>query len=65
MSVLWSLLAVAEAPAEDDGGIGLGIILVTLVLIVLVIGGVWTFVARRASRVPRREPHERDHVGRT
>jgi hypothetical protein len=28
-----------------------------------VIGAVWTFVARRGSRVPRREPHDRDHVG--
>ena len=40
--------------------IGVLLILATLVAIVVVIGAVWTFVARRASRTPTRSPHRRD-----
>jgi heme/copper-type cytochrome/quinol oxidase subunit 2 len=40
-------------------------IVVTLLVVVIAIAAVWTFTARRASRTPRREPHEQDHVGRT
>ncbi len=61
---LVSLLAVADNPgADDSGGLGIGIILLTLLLVIVVIGAIWTFAAKRGSRTPRREPHERDHVG--
>ena len=60
---LLSLLAVADNPGEDSGGLGIGIILVTLLLVVIAIAAVWTFVAKRGSRTPGREPHDRDHVG--
>jgi hypothetical protein len=35
-------------------------ILLTLVVVVIVIGAIWTFAARRGSRVPEREPHRHD-----
>jgi hypothetical protein len=35
-------------------------ILITLLVIVVVIAAVWTFAARRGSRVPEREPHHHD-----
>ena len=58
------LLAVAENPGQDEsGGIGLLMIALVLLLIVLVIGSVWTFVAKRGSKVPRRDPGHGDHVG--
>ena len=63
MLALISLLAVADNPGQDDGGLGIGIILLTLLLVIVVIAGIWTFAAKRGSRVPKREPHKRDHVG--
>ncbi len=60
---LISLLAQAENPGEDSGGLGIGIILLTLLLVVLVIGAIWTFAAKRGSRTPSRDPHKQDHVG--
>jgi hypothetical protein len=58
------LLAQAESPGEDQSkGIGLGIILLTLLLVVLVIAGIWTFAAKRGSRAPGRQAHDRDRVG--
>ena len=60
---LISLLAAPSNPGDDSGGFGIGMILLTLFLVVVVIAAVWTFVARRGSRTPRREPHEQDHVG--
>jgi hypothetical protein len=44
-----------------SGGLGLFLIAATLVVAVIVIAGVWTFAARRGSRVPERAPHRRDH----
>jgi hypothetical protein len=35
-------------------------ILLTLVAVVIVIAAVWTFAARRGSRMPQREPHRHD-----
>ena len=35
-------------------------ILITLVVVVVVIAAVWTFAARRGSRMPEREPHRHD-----
>jgi hypothetical protein len=35
-------------------------ILLTLLAVVIVIAAVWTFAARRGSRVPDREPHQHD-----
>ncbi len=60
---LISLLAQAENPGEDSGGLGIAMILLTLLLVILVIAGIWTFAAKRGSRTPRRDPHKRDHVG--
>ena len=60
---LISLLAVADNPGEDSGGIGIGIILVTLLAIIVAVALLWTCVTKRSGRAPRREPHDRDHVG--
>jgi len=58
------LFAVAENPGQDEGGgVGLLMIALVLLLIVLVVGSVWTFAARRGSRVPANEPHPQDRVG--
>ena len=55
------LTVLASSSAEDSGGgIGLLIILATLVAIVVVVGAVWTFVARRGSRMPERTSHRHD-----
>jgi hypothetical protein len=35
-------------------------ILITLLVVVIVIAAVWTFAARRGSRMPEREPHRHD-----
>jgi ABC-type polysaccharide/polyol phosphate export permease len=35
-------------------------IVLTLIVIVVVIGAVWTFAARRGSRMPERRPHRHD-----
>lgn len=64
MPALLSILAQSSSTDSPGLSTGLVIIIVTLVVAVVVIGGVWTFVARRGSRVPRRDPHDRDHVGR-
>lgn len=61
-SVAWVLAQSSQTKSPDEG-VGLLIILATLVAIVVVIGAVWTFVAKRGSRVPRQEPHDRDSVG--
>ena len=55
------LLAVIAASSEDTGGWGFLIIAAVVVLALLVIGAVWTFAARRGSRLPGRTPHRRDH----
>lgn len=53
----------SQSESSPDGGNATLIIVGTLVVAALVIGAVWTFVAKRGSRVPRNEPHDRDHVG--
>jgi hypothetical protein len=55
------LTVLASSTAEDSGG-GIGFLLIaaTLVVAVIVIGAVWTFAARRGSRVPKRTPHRHD-----
>ena len=59
-----TLLAQADTPGEDGSAIqGLLIILAVLVLIVLVIGGVWTFAAKRGSRTPERRPDDESPSG--
>jgi hypothetical protein len=35
-------------------------IVLTLIVIVVAIGAVWTFAARRGSRMPKRERHRHD-----
>ena len=59
MAFFLSLLA--SSSAEDQGG-GIGFLLIaaTLVAIVIVIGAVWTLVARRGSRTPERRPQRPD-----
>ena len=55
-----TLTTVLASSAEDSGGWGFLVILATIVVAVLVIGAVWTFVARRASRMPERSQHRHD-----
>jgi hypothetical protein len=55
------LTILASSTAEDQGGgIGFALIAATLVAIVIVIGVVWTLVARRGSRMPERRPQRPD-----
>jgi hypothetical protein len=57
-----ALLAVMlSSSAEDSSGWGFLLIAATILAAVVVIGAVWTFAARRGNRMPRREPHRRDH----
>lgn len=57
-----AILALLASSTNDDGsGAGLLIILGVVVAIVIAVGAVWTFAARRGSRVPGREPHRPDH----
>jgi hypothetical protein len=55
-----SILTVLASSAEDSGGWGLLVILATVLVAVVVIGAVWTFVARRGSRMPERSSHRHD-----
>lgn len=60
------LIVLAQSSQSEDnpsGGNAALIIIGTLVVMALVIGTVWTIVAKRGSRVPRRDPHDKDHVG--
>jgi hypothetical protein len=45
---------------NDAGGWGILWIALTLLAIVVVVGGIWTFAARRAGRMPERAPHRHD-----
>jgi threonine/homoserine/homoserine lactone efflux protein len=58
MAALFALIA--SSSNESTGNWGFLIIAAVIVAIVLVIGAVWTFTARRASRVPRRARHEHE-----
>ena len=58
MATLATLIA---SSADDSGGWGFLVIVATLVAVVVVIAAVWTFVARRGSRVPDRSPQRGDH----
>lgn len=62
LSFLW-IFAQSSQTETPDKGSGALIIIITLVAIVVVVGAVWTFVAKRGSKVPRRDPHDHDHVG--
>jgi hypothetical protein len=55
-----ALITVLASSAEDSGGWGFLVILATVVAIVLVVGAVWTFAARRGSRTPERATHDHD-----
>lgn len=63
LSLLTVLAQSSQSESSPDGGNAALIIVGTLVVAALVIGAVWTFVAKRGSRVPPNEPHDRDHVG--
>lgn len=52
--------ALLASSTNDAGGWGLLWILLTLVAVVVVIGAVWTFTARRGERMPERTPHRHD-----
>ena len=52
-----TLTTLFASSTDDAGASGLLIILAVIVLIVLVVGAVWTFAARRASRTPERTRH--------
>ena len=69
MATLLAILTVlaqgsGQGDAPDEGP-GILIILGIVALVVLVIAGIWTFAARRGSRVPERDPHRRGHAGRS
>ena len=53
MATFLSILA-SSAAEDSGGGIGFLLIAATLVAIVVVIGVVWTFVARRGYSILRR-----------
>jgi hypothetical protein len=53
-------IAQLASSTNDAGGWGLLWILLTLLAIVVVIGAVWTFAARRGERMPRRRAHRDD-----
>jgi len=56
-----ALLAVlASSSAEDSSGWGFLLILGTVLAVVVVIGAIWAFTARRGSRTPERTPHRHD-----
>jgi hypothetical protein len=66
MDLLLSFLILAQGSGRGDApdaGPGIGIILGTLVLVTLLVLAVWTFVAKRGSRVPKRDPHDPSSVG--
>ena len=54
------LSAVLASSTDDAGGWGFLIIAGVVLLAVLVIGAVWTFAARRGSRMPKRTLHRHD-----
>ena len=69
MTALLAILTVlaqgsGRGDAPDEGS-GILIILGVLALVVVLIGAIWTFAARRASRVPRREPQPPGRAGRS
>jgi hypothetical protein len=60
------LTVIAQSSRSEDNpsrGNATLIIIATLVVAALVIFLVTRFVAKRGSRVPRNEPHKKDHVG--
>jgi hypothetical protein len=54
------LLAVLASSSAENSGVGWVLIVGVLVAIVLVIGAIWTFAARRGSRMPARSEHRHD-----
>ena len=59
-----ALISLLASSTNDTGGWGLVIIAAVVLAIVLSIAAMWTFVARRAGRVPRRARHEHEPGGR-
>jgi hypothetical protein len=55
------MLDLLASSTNDAGPSGLLIIAGVLVLIVIAVGAVWTFAARRGSRVPERRDQRPDH----
>ena len=55
-----ALLALVASSTADSKGTGALLIAGVIVLIVVAIGAVWTFTARRASRMPERSEHRHD-----
>ena len=55
-----AFLTLLASSANDSGGWGFLIIAAVLLGVVLAIGAVWTFAARRGSRTPGRSPHRHD-----
>jgi heme/copper-type cytochrome/quinol oxidase subunit 4 len=55
-----ALAVMLSSSAEDSGGVGFLLIAATILAVVVVIGAIWTFAARRGSRMPEREAHRHD-----
>lgn len=53
----------SQSESNPDKGNATLIIILTLVVAVIVIGAVATFFAKRGSKVPPNEPHDKGHVG--
>ena len=69
MHTLLALLTVlaqgsGRGDAPDEGS-GILIILGVVALVVVLIGAVWTFAAKRGSRTPGRNPQPRGRAGRS
>jgi threonine/homoserine/homoserine lactone efflux protein len=56
-----TLAILIASSAEDSGGWGFLVIAATLLAVVVVIGAIWAFAARRGSRIPKRTPQRGDH----
>jgi len=56
LSLLTLFAQSSQSESNPDGGPATLIIIGTLVVAALVIGAVWTFVAKRGSKVPGRNP---------
>jgi len=69
VTTLFALLTVlAQGSGRGDApeeGSGILIILGVVALVVLLIAAVWTFAARRGSRVPGRNPQPPGRAGRS
>ena len=67
LALIHSIVVFAQesGPGEGEGDVLPGLLLIfgALAAVIIAIALIWTFAAKRGSRTPKREPHDRDHVG--